>query len=292
MPVPSLKLNTGAEIPQIGFGLWQVLPGFVCRKAVRAALEAGYTHFDDAQAYHNEQHLGAELKQSKLSRKNVFITTKIQTKNLGANDVLPSFEKSLKKLQTDYVDLLLIHFPVTEHRKEAWKELEKIHKQGRAKAIGVSNYMVNHLEELLSETKIVPAVNQIELHVFLQMPKVVEYCKKRGIIVEAYSPLAHGHGLDNPILGSIAKKYGKTTAQIMIRWCIEVGTVPLPKSTHKDRIIQNIEVFDAFDSPKAGSASTLSSVERVDFELDKEDMAELKKLDRGFRTCWDPTNVP
>lgn len=272
MAVPSLKMNTGAEIPQVGFGLWQVLPGIVCKRAVRSAIEIGYTHFDDAQAYHNEQHLGSQLKESKLARKDVFITTKIQTKNLGRADVIPNFEKSLKKLQTDYVDLLLIHFPVTEHRREAWEELEKIYKSGRAKAIGVSNYMVSHLKEMEGYATVAPAVNQIELHVFLQMPDVVNYCKKQGIIVEAYSPLAHGHGIDDPVLASIAKKYVKTNAQIMLRWCIEIGTVPLPKSTHADRIKENFEIFD--------------------FKLDASDMAKLKKLDCNMRTCWDPTIIP
>ncbi len=302
MSVPNLKLNTGATIPQIGLGLWQVLPGIICKRAVRIGLEAGYRHFDTAQAYHNEQHLGAALKDSRLKRQEVFITTKIRTANLGQDDVLPSFEKSLEKLQTDYVDLLLIHFPVTEHRRGAWQRLEEIYKSGRAKAIGVSNYMIHHLEELLAECQIKPAVNQIELHVFLQMSELVDYCKKKGIIVEAYSPLAHGHGLDDPTLAKIAKKHGKTAAQVMIRWCIEIGTVPLPKSTHKDRIKENFEVFDTFDSPKARSVSTssslslraegLSPVEWVDFKLDQQDMTDLAKLNRNLRTCWDPTNVP
>ncbi|MBI2009332.1 aldo/keto reductase [Candidatus Saccharibacteria bacterium] len=272
MAIPSLKMNTGAKIPQVGLGLWIVLPGFVAKKAVRSALDADYRHFDTAQAYHNEQHLGAALKESGIDRGEVFITTKIRTTNLGSDDIIPSFEKSLDKLQTDYVDLLLIHFPVTETRKAAWQKLEEIHKSGRAKAIGVSNYMVSHLEELLKECTVKPAVNQVELHVFLQMTELVDYCKKKGIIVEAYSPLAHGHGMDDPVLQKIAKKHGKTTAQIMLRWCLEIGTVPLPKSTHKDRIKENIDIFD--------------------FKLDIGDMAELKKLDRGFRTCWDPTNVP
>ncbi len=270
MAVPNLKMSSGKTIPQVGLGLWQVLPGFVCRKAVKEALSVGYTHFDDAQAYHNEQHLGATIT-GVGKRENYFITTKIQTKNLAKEDVLPSFEKSLAKLKTDYVDLLLVHFPVTEHRREAWLELEKIYKSGRAKAIGVSNYMVKHLKEMESYASVQPAVNQIELHVFLQMRDEVEYCRKKGIVVEAYSPLAHGKGIDDPVLSKIAKKHGKTNAQTMLRWCVEIGAVPLPKSTHAERIKENFEIFD--------------------FKLDSADMSEIKKLERDMRTCWDPTDV-
>lgn len=272
MAVSSLKLNTGAEIPQIGFGLWQVLPEHICEQSVENALEAGFRHFDTAQDYKNEQYLGAAIKKSDFDRSKLFITTKIWIDNFGQNDLFPSFDESLKKLQTDYVDLLLLHFPVAEIRRSAWHKMEEIYASGRAKAIGVSNYMVNHLEELLNETKIVPAVNQIELHVFLQMPEVVEYCQKKGIIIEAYSPLAHAKKMEHPTLNKIAKKYGKTNAQIMLRWCIDIGTVPLPKSTHSERIKENIDIFD--------------------FKLDKDDMSVLAKLESNLRTCWDPTNVP
>ena len=265
-------MNNSAEIPQIGFGMWQILPGFVAKKAVKYALEAGYSHFDTAQAYHNEQHLGSALKDARVKREDVFITTKIRTSNLAKDDVVPSFEKSLEKLQTDYVDLLLIHFPVTEHRREAWRKLEEIYESKRARAIGVSNYTVRHLEELLKECKVKPAANQVELHIYLQQAELVEYCQKKDIVVEAYSPLARGHGMDNPVLVNIAKKHGKTTAQIMIRWCVDIGTIPLPKSTHKDRIKENIEVFD--------------------FKLDSNDMKKLKSLDKNMRTNWDPTNIP
>ena len=264
-------MNTGVQIPQIGYGMWIVLPGIVAKKAVKSALETGYRHFDTAQAYHNEQHLGHALKDSSVKRKDVFITTKIRTSNLSAEDVIPSFEKSLKKLQTDYVDLLLIHFPVTETRQGAWQKLEEIHKSGRAKAIGVSNYMVGHLEELLAQCQVKPAVNQIELHLFLQMKDVVDYCHKNGIVVEAYSPLAHAKKMEHPVIKKLAKKYGKTNAQIMLRWCVDIGSVPLPKSTHKERIQENINIFD--------------------FQLDKKDLAELSKLDMNLRTCWDPTNI-
>lgn len=271
MKIPSLKMSTGASIPQIGLGLWLNKDEQECKQAVKWALEAGYRHFDSAQAYDNEQFLGQALRESKVDRKDIFITTKIDTDNLGFNDIIPSFEKSLKKLQSDYVDLLLIHFPVTRHRRPAWTRMEEIFKSGRAKAVGVSNYTIKHLEELLREGEIKPAVNQVELHVFLQQPELLKYCKDHDIVVEAYSPLAHSYGIDNPVLEKLAKKHDKTNAQIMLRWCIEIGTIPLPKSTHGERIKENIDIFD--------------------FALDREDMAAITKLDRNFRTCWDPTNV-
>lgn len=272
MAIPSLKINDGRSIPQVGFGLWLIRDEKECKDSVKWALEAGYRHFDDAQAYENEQFLGQAVKESNIARKDLFITTKIRTDNLGFNDVIPTFEESLKKLQTDYVDLLLIHFPITHERRPAWTRMEEIHKSGRAKSIGVSNYTIRHLKELLSESQVKPAVNQVELHVFLQQPELIEYCKQHDIVVEAYSPLAHGYGIDHPVLAKIAQKHGKTNAQVMLRWSIEVGTVPLPKSVHKERIKENIDIFD--------------------FKLDAEDMEMIAGLERNLRTCWDPTNVP
>jgi diketogulonate reductase-like aldo/keto reductase len=270
MAVPSLKMNDGREIPQIGLGLWLNNDDQACRDSVKWALEVGYRHFDSAQAYENEQFLGEAIKQSGIKREEVFITTKIRTSNMGL-ELTESFDESLKKLQMDYVDLLLLHFPVTVERRPAWYRMEEIFNAGKAETIGVSNYTVTHLEELLRESKIKPAVNQVELHVYLQQPELLEYCRKNNIVVEAYSPLAHGRRLEDPVLAKIAKKHGKSIAQIMIRWCIEAGTVPLPKSAHKERIKQNLEVLD--------------------FSLDKQDMSELTKLDEDFRTCWDPTHV-
>lgn len=267
-----VKLNNGVEIPELGLGLWKVTDQQELDRAVKSALEAGYSHFDSAQIYGNEAMLGKALKNFGSRREELFITTKIWNDNYWPGDLEESFEKSLKNLQTEYVDLLLLHFPVTETRRIAWTGLESLLEQGKVKTIGVSNYTVKHLEEMKQWLKVVPAINQVELHVFLQQPELLEYCKKEGIVVEAYSPLAHGHGLDNSVLQDIAKKHGKSTAQVMIRWCLEVGTVPLPKSTNPKRIIENIDVFD--------------------FKLDEEDMSLLKGLDQDLRTCWDPTNVP
>jgi diketogulonate reductase-like aldo/keto reductase len=271
MSVPTVKLSNGVKIPQVGLGLWLVKDEKECKSAVKAALEAGYTHFDTAQIYGNEQFLGAALKEAGAKREDVFITTKIWNENQYWTDIDSSLEESLKKLQTDYVDLLLLHFPVTELRRPAWKKMEQIYKSGKAKAIGVSNYTIRHLQELLDENEIVPAVNQVELHIYLQQPELVEFCQKHGIVVEAYSPLVHGEGMDNEVLQAIAKKHGKSVAQIMLRWCIQKDTVVLPKSVHAERIRENLELFD--------------------FELDAEDMQRLARLERNLRTAWDPTHV-
>jgi diketogulonate reductase-like aldo/keto reductase len=265
------RLNSGTDIPEIGLGLFQIKDEAQCKAAVQAALDVGYRHFDTAQIYRNEQFLGDALQASNVGRNELFITTKIHIGNLGWDELIPSYDASLKRLRMDYVDLLLIHFPVTELRRPAGERMEELYKAGRTKAIGVSNYTIAHLEELLRECSVKPAVNQVELHVYLQQPELIDYCLSRGIVVEAYSPLAQGHGLDNSALAAIGAKYGKTPAQIMIRWCLDQGTVPLPKSAHQNRIVENFNVFD--------------------FSLDAEDLAELKKLNRNYRTAWDPTHV-
>ena len=271
MPIPTIKLNNGTVIPQVGLGLWRVKNEAECKASVRAALEVGYTHFDTAQIYGNEQFLGAALTEAGAKREDIFITTKIWNENQYWTDIDPSFEESLQKLQTDYVDLLLLHFPVTELRRPAWRKMERIYQSGQAKAIGVSNYTIRHLQELLDENEVVPAVNQVELHVYLQQPELVEFCQQNGIVVEAYSPLAHGEGLDNEVLAAIGKKHGKSNAQIMLRWCVQKGMVVLPKSVHADRIRENMELFD--------------------FELDPDDLQRIAGLEKDFRTCWDPTHV-
>jgi diketogulonate reductase-like aldo/keto reductase len=265
-------LTSGNEIPVIGFGMWQLWNEAECKTAVRTALEAGYRHFDTAQFYENEKFLGDVLQKHGLPREEIFITTKIKNDNFGPDKLAPSFEQqSLKNLQTEYVDMLLLHFPVTRVRQGAWKQLEEFARAGTAKSIGVSNYTIAHLKELLASCTIKPAVNQVELHVYLQQPDLVAFCKQEGIVIEAYSPLAHGYGLDNPVLQKIGKKYGKSPAQVMLRWCVDYGTVPLPKSAHPERIKENINIFD--------------------FKLTPEDMVELGKLNEGLRTAWDPSDV-
>lgn len=271
MNVPQIKLNNGQKIPQIGFGVWLIKKEKECIDSVKSALETGYRHIDTAQIYRNEQYVGQAIVESDVPRKDIFITTKIWNDNFWWDDLIPSFEDSLKRLQTDYVDLLLLHSPVTETRRPAWRRMEELNKDGRAKSIGVSNYTIKHLKELLSECEIKPVVNQVELHVFLQQPELAEYCRKNDIIVEAYSPLAHGYGIKDPLLVQIGKKHKKTAVQIMLRWLVEQGYVVLPKSVHPERIQENFEIFD--------------------FKLDAADKKQLVSLEKDLRTAWDPTHV-
>lgn len=273
---PLRKMNNGLEIDQIGLGMWENKDEEICNKAIATALECGYRHFDTAQTYCNEEILGEALQTGyktipNLKREDLFITTKLWNDNQYFKHVWPSFEISLENLQTDYVDLFLVHFPVTELRRPAWTRMQEILESGKAKSIGVSNYTIKHLEELLRECDVKPAINQVEIHVYLQQKELRDYCAENDILIEAYSPLAHGNGLDNEVLVKIAAKHNKTTAQIMIKWCLEMNLVVIPKSSTPSRIIENIDVFD--------------------FKLDPEDLSMIADLERNYRTCWDPTNV-
>jgi diketogulonate reductase-like aldo/keto reductase len=272
MTVPQITLNGGKTIPQVGFGLWKNTDEAKFNAAFTEAVKDGYRHFDTAQIYGNEGLLGAAWKQSGLRRDELFITTKVHVAHFGKHLTPSSFEKSLTHLQTDYVDLLLLHFPVTVLRKSAWQELEKIQAAGKAVNIGVSNYTIAHLEQMQKYAKVMPAVNQVELHIFLQQPELLAYCQQHNIVVEAYSPLAHARAMDNELVLGLAKKYHKSYAQIMLRWCIQKGLVILPKSVTPSRIAENIALFD--------------------FELSDEDMQQLAGSDRNLRTCWDPTRIP
>jgi diketogulonate reductase-like aldo/keto reductase len=272
MNSPSLALSDGHQIPQIGLGLWQVKDQEQFDAAFQAAIQAGYRHFDSAQEYQNEQMLGQAWKKNELKREDLFFTTKISVRNFRYSTVHTSFDESLSKLQSDYVDLLLLHFPVTILRKKAWKALEEIHAKGGVRSIGVSNYTIRHLKEMRDYAKELPVVNQVELHVFLQQPELVHYCRQNNIVIEAYSPLAHAHAMDNEVVAAIAKKHNKTYAQIMLRWLVQQDFVVLPKSVTPSRVAENIVIFD--------------------FALDEEDMAALAKEDRNLRTCWSPVHVP
>lgn len=272
MSVPDIKLADGNKIPQVGLGLWQVKDYSEFKTSFEAGIAAGYRHFDDAQAYDNEQYLGEAWKKSGLKREELFITTKIAVQHFGHNKAKKTFAESLEKLQTDYVDLLLLHFPVTILRKKTWQALEEIQAAGQSKSIGVSNYTIRHLEEMKEYAKVMPSVNQVELHLFLQQPELVKYCQDNNIVVEAYSPLVRGRGMDDETIADVAKKHDKSPAQIMLRWCIERDLVVLPKSVTPGRVRENIDIFD--------------------FKLDKEDMEALSQLDREMRTNWNPVHVP
>ena len=272
MAVPDLKLPDGHLLPQVGLGLWKVSDPADFKVAFEAAVEAGYRHFDDAQAYGNEHLLGEAWQASGLDRRKLFITTKIKVENFGYKRAKRSFQESLEKLRSDYVDLLLLHFPVPILRRPAWQALEDIQAAGGAKSIGVSNYTIKHLEEMKSYAKDMPAVNQVELHVFLQQPELIEYCRDHDIAVEAYAPLAHGQPMDNATIAAIAKKHGKSYAQIMLRWLVQQDLAVLPKSVTPSRIKDNIDIFD--------------------FQLDDDDLADLARQNRNLRTCWSPVHVP
>lgn len=259
-------------IPQVGLGLWQVDSVEQFNRAFDAAIAAGYRHFDSAQFYKNEKMLGDAWIRSGLNRQDLFLTTKIKLANFPVNRLRKSVDASLKELQTNYIDLLLLHFPVTGLRKGAWQALEKVKAEGKVRNIGVSNYTIRHLEGLKRYAHELPAINQVELHVFLQQPELVKYCRDNGIVLEAYSPLAHGKDMTNQTVQQLADKYSKSYAQIMLRWCVEEGMVVLPKSVTPSRIEENLQLFD--------------------FELSSDDLQALETCDRDLRTCWSPVHVP
>jgi diketogulonate reductase-like aldo/keto reductase len=244
-------LSNGVKIPKIGFGTWQIPAGKVCHQSVTTALRAGYRHIDTAAAYRNEKSCADAIKDFKIKREDVFITSKLQSHIKNYEDTLEAFEKTMKELGLDYLDLFLIHapWPWNEMGKDckegnvlAYKAMEKLYKDGRIKAIGVSNFNVSDLQNIIDHCEIVPHVNQISFFIGNNQEETHEFCKKHNIFVEAYSPLAIGYLLANEEVNKMAQKYGVTPAQICIRYCIEKGTAPLPKSTKEHRIIENTQV--------------------------------------------------
>ncbi|KAF0528623.1 glyoxal reductase [Gigaspora margarita] len=268
----TITLNNGNKIPVIGLGLFQTESGQTAKQATLWALEAGYRHLDTAAMYANEKDVGIAIAESKIPREDIFITTKIWNTDQGYELTLKAADTSLKNLQSGYIDLLLLHSPLPgpQKRAESYKALQELVKRGLVKSIGVSNYGVKHLQELLdSNPEIKPAVNQVEIHPWLTRSDIVSFCNKHNIVVEAYSPLTRGKKLNDPILTGIANKYGKTPAQILVRWGLQHNFVILPKSTKLERIIENANVFD--------------------FEIKKSDMETLDGLDEYLVVSWDPT---
>jgi diketogulonate reductase-like aldo/keto reductase len=272
--IPNLKINTEVAIPAIGFGTWQIESQKQAEDSVVEAINVGYRLIDTAKIYGNEEGVGKGIKNSSVGREDLFITTKLWNSDQGYDSALKAFDESLKRLGLEYLDLYLIHWPATEKRGESWKALQEIYKSGRSRAIGVSNYTVRHLEELLGSSEVVPAVNQIEFHPFIyeQQKEVLEFCKSKEIVVEAYSPLARARQMENSTLHGVAERHGKTPAQVMLRWAIQHGTVPIPKSTNAERIKENLKVFD--------------------FELAGEEIETINRLSSGNRVTWDPTDTP
>jgi 2,5-diketo-D-gluconate reductase A len=244
--IPSVKMNDGREIPQLGYGVFQVDPDET-EKVTSLALQAGYRLIDTAQAYKNEAGVGNALAASGIERDELFITTKLWNGNQAPGKAMKSFDESLQKLKVDYVDLFLIHWPqpMFDEYVDAWKTLEKIHAEGKAKSIGVSNFNPEHLQRLFDETGTVPAVNQIELHPGFRQDELRNFHHKHNIVTEAWSPIGQGKGLlDNEVLQRLAEVKGKSPAQIVLRWHIQLGNVVIPKSVTPSRIKENIEVFD------------------------------------------------
>jgi diketogulonate reductase-like aldo/keto reductase len=256
----------------VGLGVWQTPSGATTRQAVAAALNAGYRHVDTARIYGNESDVGAALRDSGVARAEVFVTTKLWNADQGYDRAMHAFDGSLKRLGVDYVDLYLIHWPVPGRRLESWRALERLHADGRARAIGVSNFLESHLQELLDAAKQVPAVNQIEVSPFLQRREIRALCARHRIVVEAYSPLTHGRRLDHPVLKDIAGRVGRSVAQVLLRWGLQQGLVVLPKSTKPARIAENGALFD--------------------FTLDDGAMKALDALEEGLVTGWDPAEQP
>ncbi|MFJ4364567.1 aldo/keto reductase [Streptomyces chartreusis] len=271
--VPPIILNNGVEMPQLGFGVWQV-PDDEATRAVGTALEAGYRSIDTAAIYGNEAGTGRAIAASGVPREDIFVTTKLWNDDQGYDSTLRAFDTSLEKLGLEYVDLYLIHWPAPSRNKyvDTYKAFEKLHADGRIRAIGVSNFLPEHLERLFGETSIVPAVNQIELHPHLQQHASRALHAERGIATEAWSPLGSGKGLlEVPAIVAIAQKHGRTPAQVVLRWHLQIGNVVIPKSVTPSRIKENIEVFD--------------------FSLDDEDLAAISALNEDRRIGSDPADV-
>lgn len=262
-------LHNGVQMPWFGLGVYKV-ENSEAIQAVKAALKAGYRSIDTAAYYQNEEGVGIGIKEAGIPREELFITSKVWNSDQGYDSTIKAFEASLKRLGLDYLDLYLIHWPVKGKYKETWKALEKIYKEGKVRAIGVSNFHIHHLQDLLQEAEIKPMVNQVEFHPRLTQKELRQYCKEQGIQFEAWSPLMRGQLFDNDVLREIGKKYNKTPAQVILRWDLQHEVVTIPKSVNEQRIIENASIFD--------------------FKLTKEEMDRIDALNENKRIGSDPDN--
>jgi methylglyoxal/glyoxal reductase len=262
----SRLLNNGVEIPRLGLGVYQTPPGESTLRAVRYALKIGYRHIDTAWLYGNEGDVGRAILESGIEREEIFITTKVWNSDQGYRSTLAACERSLLRLGLPYVDLYLIHWPVEGQSNDTWKAMIQLLKEGKTRAIGVSNYEIFHLQEILENFDVLPSVNQVEFHPFLYQEKLLEFCKINDIQLAAYSPLTRGQKLDHPTLVGLAKKYDKTSAQLLIRWSLQHGLIVIPKSIRENRMRENIQVFD--------------------FQLEETDMKLLNSLNEDLHTIF------
>jgi len=270
----TVTLNNGVKMPWLGLGVFKVPEGSIVVDSVKTAIKNGYRSIDTAAVYRNEegvgQALGEAMREYGVTREELFVTSKVWNSDQGFQTTLDAFDLSLKKLGLDYLDLYLVHWPVKGKYKETWKALEKIYASGKVRAIGVSNFHVHHLEDLLAEAEIVPAVDQIELHPYLSQTEIREFARSKGIRIEAWSPLGQGAVLGDPVIASLAAKYGKSPAQVILRWDLQSGIVTIPKSVNESRIVENASLFD--------------------FELTAEDMRTIDALNKNQRVGADPDN--
>ncbi|MFQ6386465.1 aldo/keto reductase [Priestia aryabhattai] len=270
----TVTLHNGVKMPGFGLGVFKVEEGPELVKAIKVAIKHGYRSIDTAAIYGNEEGVGQGiregLKEAGISRENVFVTSKVWNADLGYDATIAAYETSLKKLGLDYLDLYLIHWPVEGKYKEAWRALETLYKEGKVKAIGVSNFQVHHLKDLMEDAEIKPVINQVEYHPRLTQKELQAFCEKHHIQLEAWSPLMQGALLDNEVLTEIANKHNKSVAQVILRWDVQNGIITIPKSTKEHRIVENASIFD--------------------FELTKEEMERIDELNQNHRVGPDPDN--
>lgn len=266
-----VKLSNGVEMPWLGLGVFRSKEGSEVENAVKVALENGYRSIDTAAIYKNEFGVGKMIAESGIPRKDIFLTTKVWNSDQGYQSTFRAFEKSLETLQTDYVDLYLIHWPKGELSVETWKAMEELYEQGRVRAIGVSNFLVHHLKQVLEQARIKPMVNQYEFHPELMQPELLQFCQDNQIQVEAWRPIMEGKVNDIPVFQELAVKYQKSPVQIVLRWDIQKGVVTIPKSVTPERIIHNADIFD--------------------FELSPEDIAAIDRLDKNARMGSHPDHI-
>lgn len=266
----TVTLNNNVKMPYFGLGVFKASDGREVIEAIQAALSTGYRLIDTASLYGNEKGVGQAVRQSGLPREEVFVTTKVWNNDQEYDPTLRAFDASVRRLGLDVVDLYLVHWPVKGKYRETWRALETLYHEGRVRAIGVSNFLQHHLEDLLSTANVVPAVNQIEFHPELVQQSLLDYCRRAGIRVEAWAPLMQGRVFELPLLQKLAEKYGKTVPQVVLRWNLQKGVITIPKSTNAARIAQNADIFD--------------------FEIEAGDVNRIDALDRHRRVGADPDN--